>query len=219
MKENIKKFNLFICSLMLVLTGLFFVACGGIDYSKVNLTCDQDHVTLMIGEEMTVNFTIENLQGGMSEKLDFSLQGHSVTIDASEPNNATTSLLIKGVEGGRTTIVATAEGQKSCQVVVDILKPSQSLSNGENVLYLTESKPLSPSSIDFKFDSDAVLRNLAFHFYGISNGNTVLLENVRDGEEYINQFKKVFVVNENITESGETVKVSHIVFEDEQENF
>jgi hypothetical protein len=204
---------------MLVLTGLFFVACGGIDYSKVNLTCDQDHVTLMIGEEMTVNFTIENLQGGMSEKLDFSLQGHSVTIDASEPNNATTSLLIKGVEGGRTTIVATAEGQKSCQVVVDVLKPSQSLSNGENVLYLTESKPLSPSSIDFKFDSDAVLRNLAFHFYGISNGNTVLLENVRDGEEYINQFKKVFVVNENITESGETVKVSHIVFEDAQENF
>lgn len=211
---KVKKLQLIICSLMLVLTGLFFVACGEVDYSKVSVSCLQgESMTLNLSDEnVIISFKIENLQKGMSKKLTFSSQGHSISYQPSSPqSDGTTAVAISAVEGGRTILTATSEGQKSCQVIIDVLKPSQSFGNGENVLYVTETKPLMPNSSDFVFDADAHLREVNFYFYGLSQGKNVTLDDVKQEEEFINKFSKVSL--------AQSVEGDFLVFEENGKYF
>ena len=70
--KYLKKVHLFICGLMLVFTGIFFIACGEEDYSKVSLTCDVSSITLDVGETKSVTFSIQNYFNGMSAELNLS---------------------------------------------------------------------------------------------------------------------------------------------------
>ncbi len=213
---KIKKLHIVVCSLMLALAGLFLSACGGVDYSKVNLVADQNHLTLNVGEDAVVNFTIQNLQGGMSENLTFSSQGHSITFQPSQPQNGTTAVAIKAVDGGQTILTASSEGQKSCQVIINVQKPSSTFANGTNTLYVTESKTLAPNVSDFKFDADAQLRNLKFNFFGTTSAQAqdLSLDNVRDNnDQFVNDFSKVFLV------SSLEEQANFLIFENDQGSF
>ncbi len=192
---------------MLVLTSLFFVACGKPNYSKVSVSCDQESLTLLINEEGTLNFSINNMQKGMSQNLTFSLDGHSIVYEASAPSGGATSVSVKAIEAGQSVLTATCEGQKSCQVVINVLKPSQNLSNAENGLYVTDSKALEPNSSDFVFDPDAQLRNLVFNFYGKTE-RALSLTDIQQNGEFVNEFRKVFLVSNN--------EAKYLIFENSQ---
>ncbi len=191
-----KKFSIFFCSLMLVITGLFLAGCGGIDYSSISLSCSESSVDMKIGETKELTFTINNFQEGMSDTLSFNKTGNSIKITPKSPKNGQTVVTIEAVESGITTLIAKSEGQKQCQVIIEVLKPSSIFENGQNTLYVTENKSLKPTSADFKFDSDTKLRDVKFYFYGIASGESLSLDDIKVEENLLNEFIDVSLVRE-----------------------
>ena len=67
-----KKINLFICSLLVLLASLFFASCGPKDYSNVSLTSSVSSLSLEVGQEADIVFTINNMVDDMDNTLSFS---------------------------------------------------------------------------------------------------------------------------------------------------
>ena len=208
---NIKKIHLFVCSLLVLFASLFFLACGPKNYDNVTLTCSEEWVTMKIGEQKDLDFTINNMVDDMDNSLNikFSTNG-IVTSEIVSSQENVVKVRLTAVEAGTTTMtVTTLEGLKSCEVSINVTKFSSYVSAGENSLFVSSSSPLFVSPSDFVFEDDATERNLNYYFYGINNGLTLSLDNVSslntttDGTEirtFYNQFVSVELVN--LADSG-----------------
>ncbi len=193
---KMKKFYLFLCSILLVFAGGFFVACGQTDYSNISLTADKNVVVMDVGEEQIVNFTIENYFNGMDQNLNFSLLSspNSISFQASQPQNGTTALTITALHGGNVTLRAvTVEGLKECTISIIVNEYSSSLENNTNNLYLSDTTNLVPTSADFVFDDNSTARALDYYFYGSASvdDRPLNLQDVQLDGNYIKQFKEV----------------------------
>ena len=177
---NIKKINLFICSLLVLFASLFFVACGPKNYDNVTLTSSEDAVLMNIGDQRELSFTINNMVDDMDNSLNvaFSTEG-IVTSEVVSSEGNVVNIRLTAVEAGSTTMtVTTLEGGKSCEVAVNVSKYSSYISAGTNSLFVSSSSPLVVSTSDFEFEDNTTERNLNYYFYGINNGATLSLDNV-----------------------------------------
>ncbi len=217
---NIKKFNLFICSLLMLLTSLFFVACGNENYSNVSLSVSQSSVELQVDESVELKFTINNMLKEMSNelKLEFMPSGKaSAEVISAEENIVT--VRVTGVEAGTTTLIAkTKDGLKSCNVNLFITKYSSSLQPNDNMLYLSSNNNnLVIKNSDFLFDDETNEKNLKFYFYGYNADNEKLeLNDVssvtpENGRTFYNNFVSVKIVKNNNYQN-------YLIFTDENGN-
>ncbi|MCM1324928.1 MAG: hypothetical protein NC218_12515, partial [Acetobacter sp.] len=134
---SLKKINLIIASVLLVLTGIFFIGCGKADYSSISLTCDEVEITMDIGESRAINFKVENYNSGMSGRLALSVLNNSgcISYEVSDPRNGTTTVSVEALAGGTTSLRAvTLEGNKECVVTINVRAFSQSLSASDERL-------------------------------------------------------------------------------------
>lgn len=214
---NIKKINLFICSLLMMLTSLFFVACGSPNYDSVSLTVSQSSVELQVGQSIELNFTINNMLDDMSNELkfEFSPSGKAYAETTSSNENNIT-VRVTATEAGNTTLTAkTKDGLKSCDINLFITKYSSSLQPNENNLYISSSNNvLSIKSGDFLFDDEANEKTLKYYFYGYNASNAKLqLSDVSSinqdgGRTFYNNFELIkLVVGQN--------NKNYLVFTDE----
>lgn len=158
---------------MLVFTGIFFIACGEEDYSKVSLTCDVSSITLDVGETKSVTFSIQNYFNGMSAELNISTLNSSNIIQcqpSSPQPDGSTTVSITALHGGTTSLRAvTVDGLKECTITVIVNQYSESLTNSDDKLYVSNTTTLRPDSSDFIFDEGASERSLDFFFYGTTS--------------------------------------------------
>lgn len=199
---KVKKVHLFICSLLLVFTGLFFIGCGGVDSSSISLTADVTNLTMDIGEERNIIFTIENYQSGMSGKVVLNTLNSSNCIEytASDPRNGTTTVTVKALSGGTTTLIAvTEEGNKECTVNIYVKAYSDSLANNNQKLYVSDSTLLVPSSNDFVFSSSSTERSLKYYFFGTTSADAedLVLENVQKDGQFVNEFISASLIQQD----------------------
>ncbi len=219
---NIKKINLFICSLLVLFASLFFVACGPKNYDNVTLTSSEDSVSMNIGDQRELSFTINNMVDDMDNGLNvaFSTEG-IVTSEVVSSEDNVVNIKLTAVEAGSTTMtVTTLEGGKSCEVAVNVSKYSSYISAGTNSLFVSSSSPLVVSTSDFVFEDNTTERNLNYYFYGINNGATLSLDNVSssntssDGTTtrvFYNQFVSVELINSDANGSQN----SYLIFTDQ----
>lgn len=219
---NIKKINLFICSLLVLFASLFFVACGPKNYDNVTLTSSEDAVLMNIGDQRELSFTINNMVDDMDNSLNvaFSTEG-IVTSEVVSSEDNVVNIRLTAVEAGSTTMtVTTLEGGKSCEVAVNVSKYSSYISAGTNSLFVSSSSPLVVSTSDFVFEDNTTERNLNYYFYGINNGATLSLDNVSssntssDGTTtrvFYNQFVSVELINSDANGSQN----SYLIFTDQ----
>ena len=219
---NIKKINLFICSLLVLFASLFFVACGPKNYDNVTLTSSEDSVSMNIGDQRELSFTINNMVDDMDNSLNvaFSTEG-IVTSEVVSSEGNVVNIRLTAVEAGSTTMtVTTLEGGKSCEVAVNVSKYSSYISAGTNSLFVSSSSPLVVSTSDFEFEDNTTERNLNYYFYGINNGATLSLDNVSssntssDGTTtrvFYNQFVSVELINIDANGSQN----SYLIFTDQ----
>lgn len=219
---NIKKINLFICSLLVLFASLFFVACGPKNYDNVTLTSSEDSVSMNIGDQRELSFTINNMVDDMDNGLNvaFSTEG-IVTSEVVSSEDNVVNIRLTAVEAGSTTMtVTTLEGGKSCEVAVNVSKYSSYISAGTNSLFVSSSSPLVVSTSDFEFEDNTTERNLNYYFYGINNGATLSLDNVSssntssDGTTtrvFYNQFVSVELINSDANGSQN----SYLIFTDQ----
>lgn len=219
---NIKKINLFICSLLVLFASLFFVACGPKNYDNVTLTSSEDAVLMNIGDQRELSFTINNMVDDMDNSLNvaFSTEG-IVTSEVVSSEGNVVNIRLTAVEAGSTTMtVTTLEGGKSCEVAVNVSKYSSYISAGTNSLFVSSSSPLVVSTSDFEFEDNTTERNLNYYFYGINNGATLSLDNVSssntssDGTTtrvFYNQFVSVELINSDANGSQN----SYLIFTDQ----
>ena len=102
----------------------------------------------------------------MSNDIYISHSGTSVSYQTVSVKDNQTVVEVTGVEGGQTTLTATWEGQKEIAVSINVLARSANFENGDNSLYITETKVMTPTSADFKFDTESILREVEYYFYG-----------------------------------------------------
>ncbi len=219
---NIKKINLFICSLLVLFASLFFVACGPKNYDNVTLTSSEDAVLMNIGDQRELSFTINNMVDDMDNGLNvaFSTEG-IVTSEVVSSEDNVVNIRLTAVEAGSTTMtVTTLEGGKSCEVAVNVSKYSSYISAGTNSLFVSSSSPLVVSTSDFVFEDNTTERNLNYYFYGINNGATLSLDNVSssntssDGTTtrvFYNQFVSVELINSDANGNQN----SYLIFTDQ----
>ena len=200
---NIKKINMFVCSLLMVLTSLFFVACGNKNYDNVSLTCSESSISIDVGQEKEFVFSINNMIDGMDNSLNisFSPQG-IVSHEVISKNENQTTIKIVGVEAGSTTLKSTTiDGGKVCNVTINVKKYSDYVNAGQNSLYVSSNSPLTISTNDFVFEDTASEKKLDFYFYGVNNGYTLSLDNVssnvNDTREFYNKFISVKLINQD----------------------
>ncbi len=211
----LKKMHWLICSILLVLSGIFFVACGENDYSRVSLTSDVSSVVMDVGEERNVTFTIQNYFNGMSGELNLSTlnSDNCIEYETGVSNNGVTNVTIKGIAGGSTTLRAvTVDGLKECNISVTVRQYSKGLDNNDEKLYVSGSTVFMPNSSNFVFDSDANERGLDYYFYGVTSldDRPLTLDDVRNGEEFVNKFISVSLISQD----GR----NHLIFKDEAGN-
>ena len=192
-----KKMSLLFCSLAMLFASLFFVGCGGIDYSSVSISCDKQAFTMEVGETVNLTFTINNFQNGMSNEIYISQSGTSVSCQTVSVKDNQTVVEVTGVEGGQTTLTATCEGQKEIAVSINVLARSANFENGDNSLYITETKVMTPTSADFKFDTESILREVEYYFYGKANGQDLTLTDIQDDSgNFVNKFDSAYLVKQ-----------------------
>ncbi len=219
-----KKITVFLFSLMLVLAGLLFVACGSQSYKNVTLTSDKQVISLFVSKNISdeetvvenaeyVKFTINNPVNNMYKNLTYSLSNPGVCQVSlySQQDNSTTYKIV-GLKGGNTTLEAkTIEGNKTCKVTINVRQYSDKLTANSNSLYLSESSPLIPNSSDFVFDDNATERELNFYFYGkTASGYIMTEEDIKSNGEFVNKFVSANLISlEN---------QYYIIFKDENDN-
>lgn len=189
-----KKISIFILMLMLALSSILFVACGKQDYSNVYLSSSQTYIEMFKDEERNVTITIENPVKDMNNSLTYTLSNPTVCeLDLASKHGMSTTYTITAKNGGNTTIdFVSLEGNKSFSVNVYVKEFSAMLQAGENGLYVSKSTKLIPSSADFVFDDNSTERDLSYYFYGKNNvAGSLTLEDVKNGEEYKNNFVDV----------------------------
>lgn len=208
---NSKKLSMFIFSLLLVVASLLFVACGENDYSNVSISSSQETVELVVGEEnsqnitFTINNPVRNMESGFVVQAEDD-GVYSVQLQSSVSYSSTYT--ITGLKGGTSTItVRTREGNISKSVRVNVRQYSDGLTSASNSLYVSLSSELIPSSADFVFSDNTTERDLNYYFYGQVNSD-ISLDDVIEGENYINQFVSVNLINLN--------SLQYLIFEDEQ---
>ena len=206
-----KKLSMFIFSLLLVVASLLFVACGENDYSNVSISSSQETVELVVGEEnsqnitFTINNPVRNMESGFVVQAEDD-GVYSVQLQSSVSYSSTYT--ITGLKGGTSTItVRTREGNISKSVRVNVRQYSDGLTSASNSLYVSLSSELIPSSADFVFSDNTTERDLNYYFYGQVNSD-ISLDDVIEGENYINQFVSVNLINLN--------SLQYLIFEDEQ---
>ena len=206
-----KKISLLFCSLAMLFAGLFFVGCGGIDYSSVSISCDRQSFSMEVDETVNLTFTINNFQSGMSNEIYIGQSGKSVSYQIVSVEDNQTVVAVTGMEGGQTTLTATCEGQKEVSISINVLARSSSFENGDNSLYVTETRAMTPTSADFKFDTEAGLREVEFYFYGKANGQSLTLTDIQDDSgNFVNRFVSASLISQD----GQ----NHLIFTDENGN-
>ncbi len=161
-----KKITLLLCTFLLALTGVFFVGCGKVDESKTSLTCSSSPVTLNVGGETTITFTIENFADGMDGELNITYPNF-IELTQTAPRNGQTLVTIKGVKPGLNgTIIATTKAEKTCMVPISVLKTSETIENNNDNLFVTQQSPFVPSAASFVLDEGTNVTDLEYHFYG-----------------------------------------------------
>ncbi len=214
---NIKKINLLVCSLLMVLTSLFFVACTNNSYNDVTLSSSTASVTLDVGQEEEIVFTINNMLDKMDNSLNIAFSPEGIaSCDIISQNGTEVTAKVKGIEAGTTILTATTiEGGKSCSLTVNVKQYSSFVSASEESLYVSSSSQLIVSTNDFVFEDKTSEKTLNYYFYGKNNGYTLSLDNVSssitnsNGEkerEFKNQFVSVKLINQN--------GLSYLVFSD-----
>ncbi len=190
-----RKLSIFIFSLLLVLASIIFVSCGKLDYSKTYLSSSLgDYIELFVGDEEELSISIKNPVDKMNRGITFSQSNPlAVKVEQIANQNNTTTYSIKGLAGGRTIVdFATIEGRKTFSLTINVKEYSSILERGENGLFVSKSKILSPSSADFKFNDSATERELDFYFYGkTSSFGTLTEEDINSNNGYINNFVSV----------------------------
>lgn len=220
-----KKINLLICSLLVLLASLFFASCGPKDYSNVSLTSSVSSLSLDVGGEADIVFTINNMVEEIDNALSFSYSTEGVVTEevVSQNGNQITVQLTAVYPGTTTMTVTTVDGNKSCDVVIQVNKYSSYIRPGQNTLYVSSQSLLQPSANDFVFENETSERDVDFYFYGINNGYTLSLNNVStlvsgsDGTQ-VRDFYNNFVSVKLITVQRETEELSYLIFTDKQGN-
>ncbi len=173
-----KKLSVFIISIMLVLASFLFVACNKNDYSKTTLQTESTYIELYKNDTKEVSVTIDNPVGGMSNGI---LLENSNTfackIEKLVTVEYTTTYTITALNGGDAKITfVTEEGGRELEITVNVREFSDTLAKGTNSLYVSSSKILAPSAVDFEFKENATERDLEFFFYGKTTTSNALTQ-------------------------------------------
>ena len=149
--------------------GFFFAGCG-IDYSKIQLSCDKQVVELEVGESVDLTFTIENYQSGFSNKIDFNDQssGLSKLFSCSDPKYVDENHIkvsVTGLAGGNGKLeVVTLEAGKTCSVDIFVEQYTNDLSDNGQVLYVSNQTSFVPSASFYNFDANTTNKNLSYYY-------------------------------------------------------
>lgn len=193
-----KKLSILICSFLLVLASLVFVACGKLDYSKSYLSSNEEYIELFVGKEKELAITINNPVSNMNRGINFTQSNPLVAkITQLSNQNNTTTYTVQGLSGGRTDVEFTSiEGRKSTSVTIYVKEFSDVLLKGDNSLYISKSTNLKPTSTDFKFKESSTERDLEYYFYGQNNvPGKLTIDDVSSNDGLVNNFVSVELYN------------------------
>ena len=169
----------FLVSVIFMLTGLFFVACGKTDrYANVTLRPSTQNVSLFVGEKTEMYFEIENYTVDMDNTLNFAIEttsndstdstisGERASIEVIAKNNERVTVEITALSSGQSTIVASMkEGYKQCSVNLNVKQYSQSFKvDSEKIMYITLGNEIYPNKDYFIFDEGTTEKELKFYF-------------------------------------------------------
>jgi len=208
-----KKLNIFLFSLVLVLSSLLFVACGKPDYSQVYISTSSEYVEVFVGQEKTLTITIENPVANMSKLVKVHVESDKFSIIDTSPMDYSITYTIRGDEGGNGSIsFVTDDGAIEKTVDVVVRKYSETFASTSQKMVVTEQSIMIPSDNDFSFDDYVSEKELDFYFYGLYDESA---ENVAagvkdDGGAYIKSFVSV-----KVEKIGE---YDYLIFEDKFEN-
>lgn len=186
-----KKFSILICSFLLVIASIVFVACGKLDYSKTYLSSNEEYIELFVGEEKELAISIINPVSNMNRGINFTQSNPIVSKITQQSNqNDTTVYMVQGLSGGSSSVeFTTIEGRKSTTVTIYVKEFSDVLTKGDNGLYISKSTILKPTSTDFKFKESSTERDLEYYFYGINNvSGSLTLDDVSSNDGLVNNF-------------------------------
>lgn len=211
-----KRISICIASFLLVLAGILFASCGSKNYSNVYISCSvQDgSISLFVDNSTNVTFTVENPVKNMNTNLSENLTNESicdVNLISSQGSSYTYEIVAK--KGGRTSLqVSTIEGNKTASLEIYVRSYSSQLNPADHSLYVSEKSSLIPTSYDFVFSSDTTEKNLSYYFFGqTTQPDSLVLEDVKDGDNFINQFISVKLLNKNGS--------FYLIFEDNNNNY
>ena len=216
-----KKLNLFLCSLLVLLAGLFFASCGPKSYDSVTLTSSTSSINLDVGQSAEVVFTINNMVDDMDNTLSFSYSNEGVvTQEIIAQNGNQITVRLTAVRPDTTTMTTvTEDGTKSCNIIISVNEYSSFIRPGQNNLYVSSRSSLQPEASDFVFENETTERDMDFYFYGVNNGFTLDLSSVSsmisgsDGSQ-IRDFSNHFVSVKLISIERETQTLSYLIFAD-----
>ena len=170
MTKILKNVFISICGIFAFLfAGFFFVGCG-VDYSKIQLSCDKTTVNLQVGESTDLIFKIENYQNGFSNKIDFNNQSSGMTsiFSCSTPTYLSEDeikVTVTGVAGGSGKLeVRTLEAGKTCEVNIFVEQYSNTMSFDNSVLYVSNKTPFVPNEGLYKFDTNTTHKELSYYY-------------------------------------------------------
>lgn len=187
------KFKVFVLMIMLVLSSILFVACNEKDYSKTTLSASTQYVEVFKNNTQQFSVTIQNPVGGMSNEIIVTNSNSlACKIEQDVVVDYTTTYTITGLNGGVSKIsFTTKEGKRELDVTVQVREYSETLSKASNSLYVSASKTLQPSSVDFTFQEFSTERDLEYYFYGKTTAkDTLTLEDLQDNNIKQNSFVK-----------------------------
>ena len=199
------KLSLLICSFLLVLTGFFFVGCNEIDYSKMSLVAsvngqDVTNYTVGIGDTLPIIYRIEGYQDGMNDLLEINVTGDNcITYSPPAANGKGVYTVIVTASSGGIVHMFASIGQLQHDFKITVSEYSDTLTNNEQKLYVTESVSLTPDSSNFVFGKSNI-QKLDYYFYGIasSEDRDLTLDDVKDSYgELFQKFTKVFLHHQN----------------------
>lgn len=199
-----KKFSLLFLSLMLVIAGFLFAACGAKDYSKITVQASNEYFEMFVGEEKNVSVTIKNPVADMNKEIDyFSSNPEVCALELVSNSGYTTTYTIKGLKGGNTSIdFVTREGAKRTSISVFVKQYSETITASDTLLFLSNNTPFMPSSADYLFDQDSTERGLKFYFYGEDDKENISLEDVTENNTLKNNFSKIELVENHFVISN-----------------
>ena len=170
MTKVLKNILISLCGMFAFLfAGFFFVGCG-IDYSKIQLTCDKSAVNLQVGESVDLIFKIENYQSGFSNIIDFNDQSSGLTdiFSCSKPDYLSEDeikVTVTGVAGGSGKLeVITFEAGKTCEVNIFVEQFSDTMSFDQRVLYVSNKTEFVPKAGMYKFDTNTTYKELSYYY-------------------------------------------------------